>query len=108
MNTNWEHKVLTFKMGWKGFPYSQIEADVNQLGQDGWEWCSPCSPAQAMGRYSKSLSSSNVPRGPDTEDPRPWDGSDASSSDRRSQRSSHSVLQAAYLASDYGPQDSRR
>ncbi|MBK1783736.1 DUF4177 domain-containing protein [Prauserella cavernicola] len=32
-----EHKILTYEMKWKGFPYSQMEKELNELGREGWE-----------------------------------------------------------------------
>jgi len=37
MNTRWEHKVLTYDLGWRGYDYEQIEQDLNELGRQGWE-----------------------------------------------------------------------
>jgi hypothetical protein len=32
-----EHKVLKYTHGWKGFDYAQMEADLTDLGSQGWE-----------------------------------------------------------------------
>ena len=37
MNERWEHKVLTYDLGWKGYDYDRIEQDLNELGRQGWE-----------------------------------------------------------------------
>ena len=37
MNEQWEHKVLRYDLGWKGYDYDQIEQDLNELGRQGWE-----------------------------------------------------------------------
>ena len=37
MNAQWEHKVLTYDLGWKGYDYDRIEQDLNELGRQGWE-----------------------------------------------------------------------
>lgn len=37
MNARWEHKVLTYELGWKGYDYARIEQDLNELGREGWE-----------------------------------------------------------------------
>lgn len=37
MTTQWEYKVLTYELGWKGYDYDQIEQDLNELGRQGWE-----------------------------------------------------------------------
>ncbi len=34
-NGRWEYKLLTYKLGWKGFKYDQIEQDLNELGARG-------------------------------------------------------------------------
>ena len=33
--TQWEYKVVTYKLGWKGFKYDEIENDLNELGVAG-------------------------------------------------------------------------
>lgn len=37
MNAQWEYKVLTYDLGWKGFDYDRIEQDLSELGRQGWE-----------------------------------------------------------------------
>ncbi len=37
MNEQWEYKVLTYDLGWKGFDYGRMEQDLNELGRQGWE-----------------------------------------------------------------------
>ncbi|MBW0101191.1 DUF4177 domain-containing protein [Pseudonocardia sp. KRD291] len=37
MAATFEHKVLNYALGWKGFDYSKIESELNDLGGQGWE-----------------------------------------------------------------------
>lgn len=50
MNTQWEYKVLTYKLGWKGFDYPQIEQDLNDLGRQGWEALGTLAPSYGSGQ----------------------------------------------------------
>ena len=50
MNTRWEHKVLKYKLGWKGFDYEQIEQELDELGRQGWEALGTVAPS-----YSQDL-----------------------------------------------------
>ncbi|WP_199546497.1 DUF4177 domain-containing protein [Streptomyces sp. N35] len=50
MTTQWEHKVLKYKLGMKGFDYEQIERDLNELGRDGWEAVSTMAPSWGAGQ----------------------------------------------------------
>jgi hypothetical protein len=45
-----EYKVLTYKLGWKGFKYEQIEQDLNELGSQGWEAVSTLAPSFGQGQ----------------------------------------------------------
>lgn len=45
MNPQWEHKVLTYDLGWKGYDYDKIEQDLNELGRQGWEALDTISPS---------------------------------------------------------------
>lgn len=46
----YEHKVLTYKLGWKGFKYEQIEQDLNEWGRQGWEAVSTLVPSYGQGQ----------------------------------------------------------
>jgi len=50
MNEQWEYKVLTYKPGWKGFDYEQMEQDLGELGRQGWEAVGTAAPS-----YSQDL-----------------------------------------------------
>lgn len=50
MNARWEHKVLIYKLGWKGFDYDQIEQDLNELGRQGWEALDMIAPSVGSGQ----------------------------------------------------------
>ncbi|MBP2479419.1 hypothetical protein JOF53_008291 [Crossiella equi] len=50
MATAFEHKVLTYKLGWKGFDYSGMENDLNELGAQGWETVSTIVPSVGAGQ----------------------------------------------------------
>lgn len=50
MATQWEYKVLTYKLRWKGFDYAQIERDLNDLGREGWEALSTIAPSYGQGQ----------------------------------------------------------
>lgn len=45
-----EHKVLKFTWGWKGFDYAAIENELNELGAEGWETVGTMSLCQPDGR----------------------------------------------------------
>ena len=45
-----EHKVLTFTWGWKGFDYAAIEKELNALGADGWEAVGTIVPSVGAGQ----------------------------------------------------------
>ncbi|MEC3976812.1 DUF4177 domain-containing protein [Amycolatopsis sp. H20-H5] len=50
MATQWEYKVLTYKLRMKGFDYNQIELDLNDLGREGWEALSTIAPSFGSGQ----------------------------------------------------------
>lgn len=50
MSAQWEYKVLTYKLTMKGFDYGQIEKDLNDLGQQGWEAFSTLAPSFGAGQ----------------------------------------------------------
>ncbi|MFX4295202.1 DUF4177 domain-containing protein [Streptomyces bohaiensis] len=50
MTTRWEHKVLTYKLGWKAFDYAQIESDLTALGAEGWEAVGTLAPSFGAGQ----------------------------------------------------------
>lgn len=50
MTAQWEYKMLTYKVGWKGLDYDQIEQDLNELGQQGWEALGSIAPSVGSGQ----------------------------------------------------------
>jgi hypothetical protein len=48
--TTWEHKVLTHKLKWKGFDYGEIEAELDELGRQGWELVQTIVPTMGSGQ----------------------------------------------------------
>jgi hypothetical protein len=46
----WEYKVLTSKLGMKGFDYAGIEEQLNELGRDRWEAFDTVSPSYGSGQ----------------------------------------------------------
>ncbi|MEJ2866313.1 DUF4177 domain-containing protein [Actinomycetospora sp. OC33-EN08] len=48
--SGYEYKVLTYKLGWKGFKYDQIEQDLNELGRQGWDTVSTLAPTYGQGQ----------------------------------------------------------
>ncbi|MGW7292323.1 DUF4177 domain-containing protein [Streptomyces xiamenensis] len=50
MSVRWEHKVLTYNLRMKGFDYSRIEKDLNDLGEEGWEAVSTLAPSFGIGQ----------------------------------------------------------
>ncbi|MEU6698647.1 DUF4177 domain-containing protein [Pseudonocardia sp. NPDC046786] len=45
-----EHKVLKFTWGWKGFDYAKIEQELNELGAQGWEAVGTIVPSVGAGQ----------------------------------------------------------
>lgn len=45
MSTAFEHKIVRFEMGWKGFDYAGIERHLSDLGAEGWETVSTLQPS---------------------------------------------------------------
>lgn len=50
MATNWDYKVRTYKLGWSGFKYDEIEKELSELGHDGWEITSTIAPSFGAGQ----------------------------------------------------------
>ncbi|MFI5591021.1 DUF4177 domain-containing protein [Amycolatopsis sp. NPDC051758] len=50
MTTQWEYKVQTYKLGWKGFKYDQVEQDLTEHGREGWEAFSTLAPSFGQGQ----------------------------------------------------------
>ena len=53
MTAKWEHKVLKYGWGWKGFDYAQMEKDLNELGQQGWEALDTIAPGIGSGQATE-------------------------------------------------------
>ncbi|TCP47347.1 uncharacterized protein DUF4177 [Tamaricihabitans halophyticus] len=49
MSTEFEYRVQTYKLGWKGFDFGQIETDLNELGRQGWDAVSTVAPSVGSG-----------------------------------------------------------
>ncbi len=45
-----EHKVLKFTWGWKGFDYAAMENELNELGVHGWEAVGTIVPSVGAGQ----------------------------------------------------------
>lgn len=45
MTTAFEHKIVRFELGWKGFDYTGIERHLSDLGAEGWEAVSTMQPS---------------------------------------------------------------
>lgn len=45
MTTTFEHKLVRFELGWKGFDYDGIERRLGELGAEGWEAVSTLQPS---------------------------------------------------------------
>jgi hypothetical protein len=45
-----EHKVLKFPWGWKGFDYAAMEQELNELGVHGWEAVGTIVPSVGAGQ----------------------------------------------------------
>ncbi|MDL5159089.1 DUF4177 domain-containing protein [Actinomycetospora termitidis] len=50
MDNRFQYKVLTYKLGWKGFKYEQMEQDLNELGAQGWDTVSTLAPSYGQGQ----------------------------------------------------------
>ncbi|MGI5217055.1 DUF4177 domain-containing protein [Nocardia sp. CA-290969] len=50
MAAQWEHKVLKYKLGMKGFDYGRMEQDLNDLGRKGWEAVGTLAPSFGSGQ----------------------------------------------------------
>ncbi|MEU6716365.1 DUF4177 domain-containing protein [Nonomuraea sp. NPDC046802] len=50
MSALWENKILTYKLGWKGFDYERIEDDLNEHGREGWEVVQTIIPSVGSGQ----------------------------------------------------------
>lgn len=45
MTKVFEHKIVTFGLGWKGFDHDEMERQLNELGRQGWEVVSSLQPS---------------------------------------------------------------
>ena len=45
MTQTFEHKIVRFELGWKGFDYAGIENHLSDLGAQGWEAVSTLQPS---------------------------------------------------------------
>lgn len=44
MTTAFEHRIVRFEMGWRGFDYAGLERQLSDLGAEGWEVVSTLQP----------------------------------------------------------------
>lgn len=45
MTTVFEHRIVKFSLGWKGFDHEEMERRLNDLGREGWEAVSSLQPS---------------------------------------------------------------
>lgn len=45
MTKAFEHKIVKFELGWKGFDHDEMERQLNDLGRQGWEAVSSVQPS---------------------------------------------------------------
>lgn len=50
MATKWQYKVVTYKLQWKGFDYTEVEKQLNELGDQEWEIVSSFAPSFGAGQ----------------------------------------------------------
>ena len=50
MTQQWQFKIVTYKLKWKGFDYADMEKDLNDHGDQGWELVSTVSPSYGAGQ----------------------------------------------------------
>lgn len=48
--TVFEHTIVKFTWGWKGFDYAAMEQELNELGAQGWETVSTVVPSVGAGQ----------------------------------------------------------
>jgi hypothetical protein len=48
--TQWQYKVIAYKLQWKGFDYAEVERQLNAYGSEGWEMVSAVSPSFGSGQ----------------------------------------------------------
>lgn len=46
----WQYRVITYKLKWKGFDYAEVEQQLNAYGAEGWEMVSAISPSFGSGQ----------------------------------------------------------
>lgn len=50
MTSQWQYKIVTYKLKWKGFNYDEVEHDLNGHGAEGWEIISTIAPSFGAGQ----------------------------------------------------------
>lgn len=45
MTTAFEHRIVRFELGWRGFDYADVERRLSELGAEGWEAVSTLQPS---------------------------------------------------------------
>lgn len=48
-----EHRILKFAWGWKGFDYAAMETEINELGAQGWEAVGTIVPSVGAGQSTE-------------------------------------------------------
>ena len=50
MANQWQYRVVTYKLQWKGFDYTEVEKQLNEYGSTGWEMVSTIAPSFGAGQ----------------------------------------------------------
>lgn len=50
MTDQWQYKLVTHKLQWKGFDYAEVERELNDYGSQGWEMVSTIAPSFGAGQ----------------------------------------------------------
>lgn len=45
ISTAFDHKIVKYGLGWKGFDYAEMERHLDELGRQGWEAVSTIQPS---------------------------------------------------------------
>lgn len=45
MTTVYEHRVVRFELGWRGFDHEEVERQLDDLGRQGWQAVSSLQPS---------------------------------------------------------------
>ena len=50
MAAKWQYKLVTYKLQWKGFDYTEVERQLNDFGNQEWEMVSTIAPSFGAGQ----------------------------------------------------------